>query len=153
MSVENIQWHIGTFSQLSIEQLYDILQLRGKVFAVEQESFYLDADGRDQVAFHLWASQGTSILSYCRILPPGTRFPAPSIGRVCTREENRNTGLAREMMLKAIAQTEQQYPSLGITLSSQQYLCDFYASLGFTCVSGVYGEDQIPHVEMFKPAN
>lgn len=150
MNIDNLQWHICAYSDLTADQLYDILQLRGDVFAVEQNIVYLDADGIDKVATHLWASQNDRVLSYCRILPPNTRFEAPSIGRVCTDKEFRGVGLARELMLKAIAQTEHLYPASAISLSSQQYLCAFYASLGFATVSDVYGEDGIPHIEMLK---
>jgi ElaA protein len=150
MNNKPLQWHICVFSELTTDRLYDILQLRGDVFAVEQNSVYTDADGLDKVATHLWASQDDTILSYCRVLPPGTRFEAPSIGRVCTRKESRGHGLARKMMLKAIAQTERLYPAAAITVSSQEYLSAFYATLGFVCVSDVYGEDGIPHIEMLK---
>ena len=40
-------WHQATFQELSPDELYRIMVLRQRVFVVEQECAYLDADGFD----------------------------------------------------------------------------------------------------------
>ena len=42
-----------TFSQLSTEELYDIMVLRSEVFVVEQNCVYLDPDGIDKDSLHV----------------------------------------------------------------------------------------------------
>ena len=39
---------IKTFSELDIEDLYQILRLRSEVFVVEQDCVYQDIDNKDQ---------------------------------------------------------------------------------------------------------
>ncbi len=44
---------IKTYNQLSLDDLYYILQLRSEVFVVEQDCVYQDVDGKDQKALHV----------------------------------------------------------------------------------------------------
>lgn len=141
-------WHCLPFDALNLHQLYALLRLRQEVFAVEQNSVYLDIDGRDPGALHLFATQGDDIAACCRILAPGVKYGEPSIGRVCTAAQHRGRGLGLALMHRAIACCDQHYPGQGIRLSAQLYLKAFYTGLGFAQTSEVYGEDGIPHIEM-----
>lgn len=38
----SIEWKIKPFEALTVNELYDILQLRSKIFVVEQNCVYLD---------------------------------------------------------------------------------------------------------------
>ena len=51
-----------TFKELSIDDLYAILNLRQKVFVMEQDCPYIDADYSDQEAFHLLGYDEKNIL-------------------------------------------------------------------------------------------
>jgi len=141
-------WHCLPFDALSLLQLHALLRLRQEVFAVEQNSIYLDVDGRDPGALHLFATQGADIVACCRILAPGVKYAEPSIGRVCTAASHRGRGLGLALMQQAIACCEQRYAGQGIRISAQLYLKDFYGTLGFAPTSPVYDEDGIPHIEM-----
>ena len=44
---------IKDFNELSLEELYQVLQLRSEVFVVEQDCVYQDIDGKDQNALHI----------------------------------------------------------------------------------------------------
>ena len=44
-----MQIQILDFNQLSIQQLYAILQLRSEVFVVEQDCVYQDIDDKEQL--------------------------------------------------------------------------------------------------------
>ena len=55
-------------------------------------------------------------------------------------------------MVEAIAQCERLYPQSPIKLSAQSHLQRFYGSFGFVPVSEEYLEDDIPHVDMQRPA-
>jgi ElaA protein len=58
-----IQWKIKAFEALTVNELYDLLKLRGEIFVVEQNCIYLDLDGKDKIALHLYGEfEGTSLL-------------------------------------------------------------------------------------------
>lgn len=151
-----MEWFTKSFATLSTEELYRIVQLRQQVFVVEQHCVYLDADGYDRAALHLFAVQQGCVVAYCRVLPPGLKYQEASIGRVCTALEKRGSGLGRELMHKALTLVGESYASdsvrVDIRISAQLYLQSFYSSLGFTAVSAPYDEDGIPHIEMLCSA-
>jgi ElaA protein len=141
-----LTWHVRTFAELTVRELYAIMALRQRVFVVEQNCPYLDADGVDDIARHLWAEQGGAIAAYLRIVPAGVKFAEVSIGRVITAPEARGTGLGRELMKRGIAAAGH----VPIRIGAQAHLEKFYGELGFQRASDVYDEDGIPHVEMTR---
>lgn len=146
-----LHWQCLPFEALSLVQLYAMLRLRQEVFAVEQSSIYLDVDGRDPGAVHLFAEQEDGrVIACCRLLAPGVKYAEASIGRVCTAHSQRGKGLGIEMMQRALAVCAQRYPGQGIRISAQQYLQDFYTGFGFVQTSPAYDEDGIPHIEMLR---
>jgi len=153
VSAASPEWRLHAFDQFDVRQLYELLAARIAVFVVEQDCPYQDLDGLDDVAFHLvgWADDG-SVAAYARILPPGTRFEQPSIGRVLTSLTARRSGLGRELMRRAIEVVGDRYPGRPARISAQCYLERFYVELGFVIDSAPYEEDGIPHVEMELPA-
>jgi ElaA protein len=146
-------WFVREFDQLASSQLYAILAARVAVFVVEQDCPYQDIDGLDEIAIHVWAeSPEGKLLAYARILPPGRRFAEPAIGRVLTTAAGRGLGIGRALMRRSLVETERRFPGQAIRISAQQYLERFYAGLGFETVSEPYLEDDIPHLEMLRPA-
>ena len=145
-------WEWKLFARLTPSELYDALALRQTVFVVEQRCPYLDADGRDRNALHLLGRDESGILvAYLRLLPPGSRFPQASIGRVVVAPTHRGRGLGRQLMVRALEQCGRDYPGEPLALSAQQYLEQFYASLGFVPTGEPYDEDGIPHIDMIRP--
>lgn len=141
-----LTWHDSSFDELTLTQLYSILELRQRIFIVEQRCPYLDADGADQVARHLWAERDGAIVAYLRILPAGVRFVEVAIGRAAIAHELRRTGLGRELMRRGIAHAGR----VPIRISAQAHLESFYEDLGFSRASEVYDEDGIPHLQMLR---
>lgn len=150
--MKELHYHLQTIDELSARQLLSILRLRSEVFVVEQTCIYNDPDAFDEVALHLSGYDGNTLVSYCRILPPGTRFEHPSIGRVVTAPAARGKGWGKELMLEAMQECRRHYPGQHIHISAQCYLERFYTELGFTLSSQPYDEDGIPHVEMLAQA-
>jgi len=147
------QWGLYEFDQFDVAQLYAVLTARVDVFVVEQDCPYQDLDGLDDAGFHLVAWHGRDrIAAYARILPPGTRFRQPSIGRVLTAMDCRRSGLGRELMRRAIGVVNSRFPGSPVRISAQCHLQRFYGDLGFVTDSAPYEEDGIPHVEMELPA-
>ncbi len=70
-----------------------MLQLRSRVFVVEQRCAYLDLDGIDAACHHLYVERDGAVLAYLRVVPPGVKYTEPSLGRVVTAPEVRRAGL------------------------------------------------------------
>ncbi|MFU8830953.1 MAG: GNAT family N-acetyltransferase [Wenzhouxiangella sp.] len=154
MDKSEISWNVALYEQLERDQLYDMLAARAAVFVVEQNCPYQDLDGLDRHGIHVRAvDAGGQVLAYARILGPGRRFEEPSIGRVLTTATGRGRRLGRELMQRALAEAERRFPGQAVRISAQQYLEKFYIQLGFTVVRGPYLEDDIPHLEMLRPAD
>jgi len=145
-----VTWTIKRFDELTLDELYNILQLRNEVFIVEQNCIYKDLDGKDRSAWHLIATEDDKLIAYTRILPPGVSYNDPAIGRVVTSPSKRRSGLGRELMKRSIEACEKLFGTTSITLSAQVYLKSFYGSFGFIVMGEEYLEDGIPHIEMSR---
>ena len=141
--------HEKPFGDLTPSELYAILELRQRVFVVEQTCAYLDCDGHDQAARHLWTTDSEGVIAYTRVLPPGEKFAEASLGRVATAARARRTGAGRAIVRRALATIARL--GFGATrISAQSYLEKFYGDFGFVRVGGEYLEDDIPHIEMLR---
>ncbi len=145
-----MKWITKTFDQLSLHELYSILQLRARVFIVEQECPYQDLDDKDQQAWHLYGEENGKMLAYARLLPQNVNYPEPSIGRVIVDPSLRGRNIGKELMNRSIAKCEELFKTKKITLSAQCYLIKFYNELGFKEEGEEYEEDFIPHIKMKK---
>lgn len=145
------QWVWRAFSELSADELYDILALRQTVFVVEQNCAYLDADGVDRRSRHLYARDETGrMIAYLRLVDPGVKYAEPSIGRVITHPDARRIGLGRELMAEGIRGADRYFPGTGLRIGAQSWAEQFYRSFGFEPVGEEYLEDDIRHREMFR---
>lgn len=145
-----LAWTWTRFEELGVQGLYDALQLRARVFILEQGP-YLDLDGLDQHSWHLLGRDETGTLrAYLRAVDPGLKYDEPSIGRVVTDAECRGTGVGRALMQEGVTRCVEAWPGRGIRISAQAHLQGFYGSLGFESVGGEYLEDEIPHIEMWR---
>lgn len=146
----NLKWKIKRFEALSIQELYDLLQLRSEVFVVEQNCVYQDIDGKDQKALHLIGEDNGITVAYTRLFKPKDYFEEASIGRVVVKETYRKNNIGQILMKEAISEIEKKFDQTKITISAQLYLKKFYESLGFVQTSEMYLEDDIPHIQMKK---
>jgi ElaA protein len=139
------------FDRLTARQVHDVLQLRERVFIVEQQCPYLDADGLD---LQCWQGLGTladgTLVATARIVPPGLAYEQPAIGRVVSSPDHRRHGFGRQLMEEAIRETRRLYPGQDIRIGAQRYLERFYGSLGFVPDGAPYLEDGIPHIHMLR---
>jgi ElaA protein len=143
-----IQWKIKPFETLSTNELYDILRLRSEIFVVEQNCVYLDLDGKDKLAMHLFGESDGKIVAYSRLFKPGISFDNASIGRVVVDAKYRDRKWGHDLMREAIAGIQLHFGESKITIGAQLYLKKFYESHGFVQTSEMYLEDDIPHIEM-----
>ena len=148
-----MRWELRDFAALTVDQLYGLLRLRQEVFVVEQKCPYLDADGLDSRATHLFAvDEAGATVACARLFAPGAKDAlAAVIGRVVTAPSVRKLGLGRELMRRAIDAVETRHGRVAIVLGAQKYLQRFYESFGFVRDGEDYLEDDIPHLPMRRP--
>ncbi|NOT50444.1 MAG: GNAT family N-acetyltransferase [Chitinophagaceae bacterium] len=143
-------WVIKKFHDLTVDELYAILQLRNEVFAIEQNCVYPDLDDKDQPSHHLMCWQNEILVAYARIIPPGIVYKEPSIGRIVTSAGVRRTGVGKELVHRSIELIEKLYSKTSIRISAQVYLVKFYTDFGFQTIGDSYIEDSIEHIGMIK---
>ena len=117
---------------------------------VEQNCVYLDLDGKDKVALHLFAEFEGKIVAHARLFKAGISFDNASIGRVVVDADYRDRKWGHDLMREAIAGIASNFNETKITIGAQLYLKKFYESHGFIQSSEMYLEDDIPHIEMIR---
>lgn len=134
------------FTDLSLEQLYALLQLRVDVFVVEQACAYAELDGLDvqPSTDHYWVGIDSHPVATLRTVraDDGMR-----IGRVATAIEHRGHGFAAGLMRVAMRDLLER-GDLTIRVEAQRHLHDWYAGFGFVAVGADYVEDGIAHISM-----
>lgn len=145
-----LEWKIKPFDALSVHELYDLLKLRSEIFVVEQNCVYLDLDGKDKVALHLFGEFEGKIVAHARLFKAGISFDNASIGRVVVDSNYRDKKWGHDLMREAIMGIQLYFGESQITIGAQLYLKKFYESHGFVQTSEMYLEDDIEHIEMQK---
>lgn len=162
---------IRTFAELRPEDLYGIMQLRSRVFVVEQECLFLDPDGVDALpeTLHVFYPRPAQPMrdthgsvhgrdlgpwAYARLLPadvpdgPAARPGARSISRVTTHPDARSRGWGRRLLADIVDRWSDQ----DLTLNAQSHLEGLYGSYGFSPNGPRFLEDGIEHTPMERPA-
>ena len=144
-----ITWQRKSFSELTLEELYKILQLRNQVFVVEQQSAYQDCDGKDPLSFHFMGWNDGELVAYTRLVPKGISYPdAASIGRVVIAPSFRRKNIGKKLMAKSLEEVKILFGEVPLEISAQLYLLRFYQSFCFEATGDVYLEDGIEHIAM-----
>lgn len=144
-----ITWKEKDWNAITRDELYSFSRLRINVFVVEQDCPYPEFDDKDQQSIHLWGEDNDGkTLVYLRIVNPGVSYPEVSIGRVVVDGFHRKEGLGRKIMIKAMDTVYRRFGKVPVRISAQEYLIEFYESLGFVVEGEGYLEDGIPHIEM-----
>ena len=138
--------NIKKYSELSLDELYEILKIRAKVFVVEQKCNYVDADGFDTEAYHVFLTDDNSIVAYLRVLPKNTVYDEVCIGRVIAVK--RGEGLGAEIVKEGIKVAKEKFGAEKIIVSAQTYAKGFYEKCGFKQISEEYMDEGIPHIKM-----
>jgi len=146
-----MKWGVKKYKELSVDELYKLLQLRAEVFVVEQDCAYQDVDGKDESSLHVLAVDNNTLVAYARIVLPGVSYKEVSIGRVVVSASHRNKSLGYELMERAIGFIVNILEPQPIRISAQSHLEEFYSRLGFIFTGKAYLEDGIPHIEMLRP--
>ena len=143
---------IKKFDELTLNELYKIMQLRSQVFVVEQNCIYQDLDDINKISYHLFIKgNNDTIKAYLRIFEKDKDIA--QIGRVVTEEKERKKGYATKLMEKGIQLIKNEMKKNKVYLEGQVYCKDLYLKLGFEIISDEFLEDGIPHYKMIKILN
>ena len=142
---------IKHFSELTLEELYNILKIRVDVFVVEQKCPYPEIDGKDKDAYHIFLRDEQGIAAYLRVLKSGVSFPEPALGRILTTR--RGEGLGAAIVRGGIKFAEEKLSAAKISIDAQVYATGFYEKLGFRQCSKPFMDDGIEHIEMIRDRN
>ncbi|MEW3091881.1 GNAT family N-acetyltransferase [Escherichia coli] len=147
-----IDWQDLHHSDLSVSQLYALLQLRCAVFVVEQNCPYQDIDGDDLEGEnrHILGWHNGILVAYARILKSDDELQPVVIGRVIVSEALRGEKIGQQLMSKALESCTRRWPEKPIYLGAQAHLQNFYGQFGFIPVTDIYEEDGIPHIGMAR---
>jgi ElaA protein len=132
----------ATLDELSPATLYRILELRSRVFVLEQDCAFLEPDGRDlePTTVHWWIEQSGAVVSYLRVLGQEVGH---ELGRVVTDPAWRSKGLGRMLIDRALAGCGRP-----VILKGQSRLVPWYATFGFVVSGPEFDEDGQPHTPM-----
>ena len=151
MTAMTLSWTWQRFPDLGVDNLYDLLALRCRVFILEQGP-YLDLDGVDRQSWHLLGRDAAGEARAClRLVDPGNKYVEPSMGRVVLDKALRGSGLADVLVAEGLARADAVWPGRGNRISAQAHLQRFYGRHGFVAVGEPYLDDGIAHIEMWRP--
>ncbi len=148
-----LDWQLAPFDKLSNTDVFEILELRQRVFILEQQCIYPDIDRQDLAALHLLGrekSPGSAqqLAAYLRIIVPSKTSAHGSLGRIVISPEFRGQGLGEALLRQGILAAEQACDIDLIKISAQTHLETFYQRFGFETRSAPYDEDGISHIDM-----
>jgi ElaA protein len=145
----NLRWVTKAFSELTVDELYDVLRLRSEVFIVEQKCIFLDIDNNDRKAFHTIGFIGDEVVATTRLFDKDIMYDGyQSIGRVVGSPRHRGLGIGKALMQYSISECERLFGKGPIKIGAQLYLKKFYSEQGFEQSGDVYIEDEIEHIPM-----
>ena len=147
--IEKVEITVKHYTELTRDELYEILRARAEVFVVEQNCPYQDLDNKDLGAYHVYMREEGEIVGYLRVLDKGVSYPdTASIGRVITTARGRGRGIGLTLVLEGIRVAKEKFGQTALTISAQKYAVGFYEKAGFVPTDIEYLEDGIPHVKM-----
>lgn len=136
-------FYVKRFYELSLDELYAIVEARCEIFVIELGMRCRDFDGRDRDAYHVFCVREGRLVSYMRAFCEGGVL---TLGRVLTAKHG--IGLGRELMEEGLRRLSQLLEFDTVMLHSQKHAVGFYRALGFVCCGDEYIEEGVPHVTM-----
>lgn len=131
------------FSELTTDELLDIVRLRISVFVVEQNCPYQEVDTYDQDAYHVYFKAESKIIAYARVYRADGKV---RIGRVIS--VMRRCGIGIKIVSAAVEVAKKMLDAKQINIEAQVYARGLYEKVGFYQTSDVFLEDGIPHICM-----
>ena len=143
---KNVELVIKEFSELTTDELFEILKLRVTVFVVEQNCCWQEIDDFDRQSIHVYLKDSSGILAYLRVVPSGLVCDDVSIGRVIAAK--RRCGLGTRVLSEGIKAAKEKFNADVISIEAQSYAKEFYEKAGFVQTSEEFLDTGIPHIQM-----
>lgn len=141
---------IKKYNDLTLDELYSLIEARIEVFIVGQIGAYQDLDFKDLKSYHLLIKDNKEVAAYLRIVPKGVGYDKISFGRVLVKEKYRGRQLGRKIVERAVDYIHDNLNEDKILIGAQKYLENFYKSCGFETISDTYDILGIEHVDMIR---
>lgn len=149
--VKQVHWVLKSFDQLTIDELYSILQKRQDVFILEQHCRYPDLDDMDKKSSHLMGYVDHQLVAYARLFQRGLIFDDfASFGRVLVAKDSRKLKLGRALVQEIIRIINHEWEDLSIKIEAQYYLKSFYEEYGFIAQGDIFLDAGIEHIMMLR---
>ncbi|KOY72002.1 GNAT family N-acetyltransferase [Apilactobacillus kunkeei] len=138
-------WKTKQFSELTLEELFEIYRVRSEVFVEEQHIVYTDPDENDKQALHVFETDGKTITAYARIFKDGDHV---TFGRVLTIQQVRGTGKGKELLEYILKVIKEHFPNTRVKIDAQAHAVGYYEKGGFKVTSESFIEAGIDHIKM-----
>lgn len=138
------------YDDLPKDTLYDLLALRNRVFAIEQQCLFLDVDGYDKKAHHFCLFDEDVLIGYVRFFAPGIKGETSYLGRVAIDPAYRGKKLGHFLMAEVLKSMHSLFGEVAIYIQAQAQLEAFYQTHGFKTTSEPYIYEGMPHIEMLR---
>ncbi|APX72840.1 GNAT family N-acetyltransferase [Companilactobacillus allii] len=140
-------WEIKEFSELTTQELFDLMYIRVKTFVVEQERIYQEVDDNDLTSIHIFKYEGKKIIAYARVFREDGHI---TFGRIVAAKDHRGTGLGAKLVEEVLRVINDKFPDQNIEIEAQTYVEGFYKKFGFKSVGDVFLFNHTPHIKMIK---
>ena len=149
--------HHARWTRLTTDELYGIVVLRNRVFALEQRVTAEDFDGRDREpdTEHWWFGTDTDAVGYLRLIRPAADEVHPAgrgaagVGDRPGRHRPRSTA-DRAIAGRLVAAVLDGHGHDPFVLHAQEYVAALYERYGFVRFGEPYDEAGIRHVGMHR---
>ena len=132
------------FSELTLDELYEILKSRAEIFLLEQKIICQDMDDYDKCSLHCFFFDGERVIACLRAFEKDAE--TVFMGRVLTLEHKK--GLGTKLINYSIEEIKKHFNCSKICLHAQTQAVGFYEKMGFRVTSDEYLEEGVPHVNM-----
>lgn len=138
-------WYSKRFSELSTNELFEILYLRTKVFVVDQKRVYQEVDEHDPEAIHVFDLEDSQIVAYARVFKQNEKV---TFGRVVTNPDYRGQGLGNELMQHVFTTIQKDFPKKEVEIEAQVQVEGFYQKFHFQTQGAPFLFNHTPHLKM-----
>ncbi|MBN9645165.1 GNAT family N-acetyltransferase [Corynebacterium mendelii] len=168
----NNYFSVSSLADLSALEVHRLYKLRVDVFVHEQHCAYAEIDDIDALptTFHVQAFEGPAgrePVGTARLFPDTAAGFAHKclgsvdlphdgdlwqLGRVCTAQSVRGSGLGAEILRQTLRLAHEQDPERDIVITAQVPLEDYYGRFGFVRCGEIFDWDGMDHLPMVRPA-
>ena len=138
-------WYSKSFSELSTNELFEILYLRTRVFVVDQKRVYQEVDEHDPESIHVFDLEDGQIVAYARVFNQNGKV---TFGRVLTNPDYRGQGLGNELMHHVFTTIQKDFPKKEVEIEAQVQVEKFYQKFHFQTQGAPFLFNHTPHLKM-----